>query len=189
MATTLPSEFRLIPARAGLNAVSYPSRRNIQAGTAILNLKRSFELMLKVFIVIAIVSLSLFFTACGSSENTNTNANANIGAGAVNVDPNNLPPGLSTSPVPISGNSTPGIPDPANANNVPKGGTPTPGIPDPAEMKKPFKPGATPTPGIPSPEEIRRQMQIQRNVNVNVQPPTGSDTMMKSRKQQPVNRP
>jgi hypothetical protein len=39
MATTLPSEFRLIPARAGLNAVADPQRRNIQAGTAILNLK------------------------------------------------------------------------------------------------------------------------------------------------------
>ena len=37
MATTLPSEFRLIPARAGLNAVADPQRRNIQDGTAILN--------------------------------------------------------------------------------------------------------------------------------------------------------
>ena len=37
MATTLPSEFRLIPARAGLNAVADPQRRNLQAGTAILN--------------------------------------------------------------------------------------------------------------------------------------------------------
>jgi len=42
MAATLPSEFRLIPARAGLNAVADPQRRNIQAGTAILNLKRLY---------------------------------------------------------------------------------------------------------------------------------------------------
>ena len=42
MATTLPSEFRLIPARAGLNAVADPQRRNLQAGTAILNLKRLY---------------------------------------------------------------------------------------------------------------------------------------------------
>jgi len=37
MAATLPSEFRLTPARAGLNAVAVPQGRNIQAGTAILN--------------------------------------------------------------------------------------------------------------------------------------------------------
>ena len=42
MTTTLPSEFRLIPARAGLNAVAVPQGRNIQAGTAILNLKRFY---------------------------------------------------------------------------------------------------------------------------------------------------
>ena len=31
----IPSEVRLIPARAGLNAVAVPRRRYIQAGTAI----------------------------------------------------------------------------------------------------------------------------------------------------------
>ena len=38
ISATLPSEVRLIPARAGLNAVADPQRRNIQAGTAILNI-------------------------------------------------------------------------------------------------------------------------------------------------------
>lgn len=37
MAAALPSEFRLIPARVGLNAVAVFRRRNFQAGTAILN--------------------------------------------------------------------------------------------------------------------------------------------------------
>jgi hypothetical protein len=36
MSVTKPSEFRLIPARVGLNAVAALRRRNIQAGTAIL---------------------------------------------------------------------------------------------------------------------------------------------------------
>jgi len=39
MAATQPSEFRLTPARAGLKAVAVPQGRNIQAGTAILNIR------------------------------------------------------------------------------------------------------------------------------------------------------
>jgi hypothetical protein len=35
MSTAKPSEFRLTPARAGLNAVAVPQGRNLQAGTAI----------------------------------------------------------------------------------------------------------------------------------------------------------
>jgi hypothetical protein len=35
MAAASPSEFRLKPARAGLNAVAAPRGRNLQAGTAI----------------------------------------------------------------------------------------------------------------------------------------------------------
>lgn len=192
MATTLPSEFRLIPARAGLNAVAIPEGRNIQAGTAILNLQRFDLLMSRVLIQFVLLSLAILAIACGGTAESNTNTNTNIGAGQGNVavDANNLPEGLSASPLPPSANTTPGIPDPKTANNVPKGGTPTPGIPDPAELKKPFKPGATPTPGIPSPEELRRQMQ-RTNVNVNTQPATGSDQMMMpSRKRPaPVNKP
>ena len=37
ISATLPSEVRLIPARAGLNAVSALRERNLQAGTAIFN--------------------------------------------------------------------------------------------------------------------------------------------------------
>ncbi|HKX84774.1 MAG TPA: hypothetical protein VJL58_11180 [Pyrinomonadaceae bacterium] len=106
---------------------------------------------------------------CGSStagNNSNKYAeplpqNANVVA---NIDANNLPPGMSASPIPPSAESTPGIPDPANANVSPSpGATPTPGIPDPETLKQPVKPGATPTPGIPSPEELRRQLQRSAN--------------------------
>jgi hypothetical protein len=151
--------------------------------------------MLKVFILSAVVSFAIFGLACGSSTDTNTNTNANtnqiVGTGNVSVDANNLPEGLSTSPIPPSADTTPGIPDPKVANNVPKGATPTPGIPDPETLKKPFKPGATPTPGIPSPEELRRQMQRSVNVNVNAPSSATSDPpMMKGRKSPgPVNRP
>ena len=166
MATTLPSEFRLIPARAGLNAVADPQRRNLQAGTAILNFEEVIYSMSRVLILVAALIAAIFAGGCsGSSSNSNANANQGAGLGNVAVDANNMPEGLSASPIPPSANTTPGIPDPKAANNLPKGTTPTPGIPSPDELKKPFKPGATPTPGIPDPETLRRQMQRQVNSN------------------------
>ena len=149
--------------------------------------------MSKVLILIFLLGLISFIASCGSASESNVNVNVNQNASngnAVVIDANNLPEGLSASPVPPSANTTPGISDPKVANAVPKGATPTPGIPDLAELRKPFKPGATPTPGIPSPEEIRRQMS-RPATNVNTPPPAGSDTMMmKGRKSpRPVNRP
>lgn len=146
--------------------------------------------MSRVLPLMILAAVFVSVSACGSATNSNTNANTNqvVGAGNVNVDPNNLPEGLSTSPIPPSANTTPGIPDPKAANQVPKGATPTPGIPDPETLKKPFKPGATPTPGIPDPQTLRRQMQ--GNVNINAAGPASGDTMMKSRRDaRPVNRP
>jgi hypothetical protein len=147
--------------------------------------------MFRLLVSFLLLSFSIFVSACGSSSDPNANANQSVGNGNIAINANNLPPGFSASPIPPSSNSTPGIPDPANANRVPKGATPTPGIPDPAELRKPFKPGATPTPGIPSPEELRRQ--LQRNGNINAtRPAAASDDsmMMKSRKDaRPVNRP
>jgi hypothetical protein len=126
--------------------------------------------MSKFLFCLLLLSFTVFISSCSSVD---SNANTNTaGVGNVAVDANNLPEGLSTTPIQPSGNSTPGIPDPANANKLPVGGTPTPGIPDPANLRKPFKPGATPTPGIPSPEEMRRQMQ-RNNSNVS------GETMMK----------
>ncbi len=149
--------------------------------------------MSKVLVLIFLLGLISFIAACGSASESNVNVNVNQTASNANVtviNANNLPEGLTASPIPPSSNTTPGIPDPKAADTVPKGATPTPGIPDPAELKKPFKPGATPTPGIPSPEELRRQMS-RPAVNVNTPPPAGSDTMMmKGRKSpRPVNRP
>lgn len=115
--------------------------------------------MFRKFITGGLFASSIAAFGCGGSAPANSNSNININInsnGAVKVDPANLPPGLSTSPIPPSNASTPGIP--AVIANMPKGATPTPGIPSPEEIKKPVKPGVTPTPGIPSPEELRRQM-------------------------------
>lgn len=109
--------------------------------------------MLKKFLF-AIICVSFALNlACQTATTPETNA-----SNAAKADTKNLPPEFSTSPVPPSGNSTPGIPDPKtiNANALPeKGATPIPGIPSQEELNKPVKKGATPTPGIPSEEEIK----------------------------------
>jgi hypothetical protein len=127
-------------------------------------------------LMLAFVAIS---SACSSTEpTTNTNANTNI----VVTNQANLPPGFSTSPVPPSGNTTPGIPDPKNINvsNAPKGATPTPGIPDPKNMGKPLPKGATPTPGIPDVNTMKRQTNPPLS-NSTDKPPTVND--MKSNTQ------
>lgn len=105
-------------------------------------------------ILFAIICFSFALTlAC----QTTTTPEAND-SNQSKVDTKTLPPEFSTSPVPLSTNSTPGIPDPksVDANATPeKGTTPTPGIPSQAELNKPVKKGATPTPGIPSEEELK----------------------------------
>ena len=141
--------------------------------------------MLRVSLLMAALFTAMLAGACASSgSNSNSNSNQSAGVGNVSVDANNLPEGLSASPMPPSTNTTPGIPDPKEANNVPKGATPTPGIPSPDELKKPFKPGATPTPGIPDPETLRKQMQRQVNANV-----VQSDVPMMKKKVVNVNKP
>jgi len=110
--------------------------------------------------------------ACQSMQTTDTNANTgNVQTGE--LDPANMPPGLSTSPLPLTGEPTPGIPHPANANKVPT--QDVPGIPDLT------KPGTTPVPkntppipGIPSQETLKRQMNTQlTDTNVVNNPPKG----------------
>lgn len=136
--------------------------------------------------------LALFITAslmaCGGASNTATNANTtaatapagNTAPVAVNLDPANLPPGLSASPIQQPAN-VPGV----NSNGaVPRGATPTPGIPDPSKMNKPLKPGATPTPGIPSAEEIRKMLgKPGANANASTPGMKSSPPMMKSNSQ------
>jgi hypothetical protein len=116
-----------------------------------------------IFLILIVAMIS----ACGGAD-TNSNANANQA---------NLPPEFQQQPVTPSGNTTPGIPDPAGINmnvNNPKG-TPTPGIPDPANLTP--KKGATPTPGIPDEKTLREQMKkLYGNANAtpasNVKPKT-----------------
>lgn len=127
------------------------------------------------------VSILLIFTACQSN---NQIQNQNSGTANVSTSEKELPPGFSTSPLPIQG-STPGIPDPNTAKEIPKGTTPTPGIPDVKELNKPFKPGKTPTPGIPSPEEIKRQLNTPVDPNVvNQAPSTNQPATKEQRKTQ-----
>ncbi len=134
---------------------------------------------------------------CGSAPQANSNSSA-VSANGIsntrlqNVDPKDLPPGLSASPLaPVNG-SVPGI-DPANAvNSAPKGATPTPGIPDPATLGKPAKPGATPTPGIPDPATLKKQMEeIRKRLNSNSNqpqppPPPGAGDGQMMRKQRKI---
>ncbi len=143
--------------------------------------------MSKFLVSLFLLCLAVFISACGSVEsNSNANTNQGAGTGNVNVDVNNLPEGLTITPIPPSANTTPGIPDPKAANNVPNG-TPTPGIPDPANMRKPFKPGVTPTPGIPDQETLRRQMQ--GNTKMSGPPPVQGDAPMMKKKSPAVNKP
>ena len=117
------------------------------------------------------ILICLTFTAglaCSTTE-TPANNNANVG-NVVNLDPANLPPGFSTSPVPVNGN-IPGIPNPndANANKIPAGNIP--GIPD-SNKKTPQPKNTPPIPGIPSEAEIKKQMNTPlQDVNVVNNPP------------------
>lgn len=125
--------------------------------------------MMRKILFVLTCSLFSFGLACQSAPAPNGGANsANT---VTNIDPQNMPPGLSGSQVPPSGNSTPGIPA-SNAAVPPKGGTPTPGIP--ANAGKPLPKGATPTPGIPDPETLKRQMN-QPVGNINSANPPRSD--------------
>lgn len=140
--------------------------------------------MYRLVSLIALLFISCLIFACGSVPQANSNmvvVNANSSNNA------NIPPEFSTSPIPPSANTTPGIP--ANGvNTLPKGATPTPGIPDPKLANRKLKPGATPTPGIPDPETLKRQMQGLERPNDNTLAPPGGGMMMK-KKPQPVNKP
>lgn len=117
------------------------------------------------------ICLSLTATlACSTAPTPNANV---TGVNAANLDPANLPPGFSTSPVTMGTNSTPGIPNPndANANKIPTGNIP--GIPDTNKMGKTPQPKNTPPiPGIPDQETIKRQMNTPlKDANIVNNPP------------------
>ena len=141
-------------------------------------------------LILAFVSV-LLVTSCGRSAETNSNAaNSNgIRATMQTVDANNLPPGLSASPVAPSANTTPGIPAVSNAN-VPRGTTLTPGNPDSKNTNVVLKPGGTPIPGI-DPDRGRRQMPQQSNAGkgspVPSPPPDAGEPMMRKKASRPAN--
>jgi len=115
--------------------------------------------MLRKFLFVLFCSISGFnLAACGSAGETTGNANVNAANAIVITNQQQLPEGITTSPLPVSGN-TPGIPANAvvvNMNSLPKGATPIPGI-DPKKANQPLKPGGTPTPGIPDPKTMQKQ--------------------------------
>ena len=115
--------------------------------------------MSKKITFIAFVFLIGAASACSTATAPNSGGNTNASAATNAAAPVNIPPEFSNAPIPPSGNSTPGIPDPSNINAVTSGATPTPGIPDSNKIgKTPVPKGATPTPGIPPPEVLREQM-------------------------------
>lgn len=128
----------------------------------------------KTILFLIFINITIAFGCSSTAENSSKKStNANV---VTNIDPKNMPPGLSASPIPPSANTTPGIPDPKTINaNMTKGTTPTPGIPDQQTLKKQLTnqmpKGATPTPGIPDPETLRKQMNA-APVNANPIPPT-----------------
>src|SRR5687767_13374286 len=116
--------------------------------------------MIRILSVLFLAVSTAFVGACGGTASTNsttaTNAdNRPVSNGEVKLDPANMPPGLSGSPVPVTGD-IPGIS--ANGAALPKPTGPIPGIPSESELKKKKKPGTTPTPGIPDEETIRKAM-------------------------------
>ena len=131
--------------------------------------------MSKIKVIVIAIALAVSF-GCGaagtSNSNTSTNTNAPV---EIKLDPDNMPPGLSATPLPMNGKLPEGISINAAA---PPGRTPTPGIPSAEEIKKGVKIGRTPIPGIPDPETLRKQMGYP-SANVNATP-RSDQTMMKS---------
>jgi len=131
--------------------------------------------MLRIFLAVSICFLLLVNLSCQSADTTNANTTANV------------PPELSGSPVPITANSTPGIPDPNSANVKPMTGT-TPGIPDTSKGKTVLPKGATPTPGIPDQETLKKQMNTPiKDANVVNNPPKENKPSNENSTPQPKN--
>lgn len=114
--------------------------------------------MTKKILFALINSLLAVNLACSNAAVPNAETNKAV---LVNTNTSNLPEGLSTNQIPLSANTTPGIPDPksVNANSNSKGTTSTPGIPDTTKVGKTPQPKNTPPiPGIPDQETLKKQM-------------------------------
>ena len=131
--------------------------------------------MLRIFLFTLVCFSLATNLACSTTEAPNTNS---VGT-ANRIDPANIPPEFSSTPINANGASIPGITDPNNANKVPTGNIP--GIPDP-NKKTPQPKNTPPIPGIPSEEEIRRQMNTPlQDVNVVNNPPKNQQSDANSR--------
>lgn len=174
MSVTLPSEFRLIPARAGLNAVAVPQGRYIQAGTAILNCMSS-KIMNKTFLFVISILVILFSIGCQQVSSSNDGLENNANLIVKNSSKSMTSPTPTPSLIPAA-NAPRSIPGATPITNLPSNnGMLAPGIPDPKAAKKPQKPGATPTPGIPDAATLKRQWeQLYGNANksANASPPS-----------------
>jgi hypothetical protein len=133
--------------------------------------------MLRNLLTVSICFLLLINLACQSADNSNANTRANS------------PPELSGSPVPLTTNSTPGIPDPNSAVNANKPTTKTtPGIPDMSNSKAVLPKGATPTPGIPDQETLKKQMNTPlKDANIVNNPPKTNRQSNENSVNQPKN--
>ncbi len=121
-------------------------------------------------LVLSLFSLSLN-AACTTAESPATNAVSPDANSVKIINAADLPPGFSTNPVPMSANSTPGIPGPNDVNKIPSGNIP--GIPDANKMgKNPQTKKTPPIPGIPDQETIKKQMNTPlQDVNIVNNPP------------------
>ncbi len=138
----------------------------------------------KLFFVLFCFLIAVNF-ACNSNETANNNVNQ---VKNIKLDQSNLPPGFSASPMNTNGATTPGIPDPKNANVLSKGATPTPGIPDPKNIgKTPMPKGTPPIPGIPDEETLKKQMNQVRDPNEVNRPPANSQVNFPQQKS-PIDR-
>lgn len=134
--------------------------------------------MPKIYVAPLFVALGVLTLACGSSSNSTPNSGTNSnGPVEIKVDPNNMPPGLSTTPLPVNGTPPPGI---SLKPIQPEPGKRIPGIPTNEEIKKGVKLGNTPIPGI-DPDAARKAMGYP-SVNANVQPYRGEPMMKSNRK-------
>ncbi len=114
--------------------------------------------MIKKILFVLINLLLAVNLACTNAVAPNSEMNKAV---VVNANPTDLPEGLSANQIPLSANSTPGIPDPksVNANSDSKATTSTPGIPDTTKTGNTPQPKNTPRiPGIPDEETLKKQM-------------------------------
>jgi ABC-type Na+ efflux pump permease subunit len=132
--------------------------------------------MIKKIIFVLINLLVAVNLACSNAAAPNTETNKAV---VISANSANLPEGLSANQVPLTTNSTPGIPDPksADANINYKNAASIPGIPDTTRTGKTPQPKNTPPiPGIPDEETLKKQMTTPVDKSVMDKKPSEADS-------------